>query len=45
MFTYQCPDARPFVSPHFPDDFSKQTFGVFKRLDLLVSAISGMVQS
>jgi glycosyltransferase involved in cell wall biosynthesis len=31
-----------FVSPHFADDFSKQTFGVFKRLDLLVSAVSSM---
>ena len=31
-----------FVSTHFPDDFSTQTYGVFKRLDLFVSAISGM---
>jgi glycosyltransferase involved in cell wall biosynthesis len=34
-----------FVSPHFPDDFSKQTYGVFKRLDLFVSAISSMCSS
>ena len=31
-----------FVSTHFPYDFSKQTYGVFKRLDLFVSAISSM---
>ncbi len=31
-----------FVSTHFPDDFSTQTYGVFKRLDLLVSAIASM---
>ena len=28
------------VSTHFPGDFSKQTYGVFKRLDVFMSAIS-----